>query len=718
MITVTEGTEPTHHTENAISVPNGHNRWQRWALASVCVLAAALYGWALGSHGWGNTYYTAAVKSMSASFTNFLFGSFDPVGVVTVDKPPMALWPQVIATMIFGFHRWSVLLPQVFEGVAAVWLLHRAVRRWAGENAALLAALTLALTPITVAINRDNNPDCLLVLWLVAAAYALIRSLAANDTPRSRTLWLLGSAFFIGCGFVTKMMEAWIVLPALGIAYLFGSTAGWKRRIGDLAAAAGVLLIASFWWNLLHDLWPGSKPYMGGSTDGTAWNLIFGYNGFGRVFGNEHSFGRGMRPGASGGTPRAGDFGGLFGGDTGPGRMFSESVGGQISWLLPLALLVLVVVAVTGIRRMLARLPGDPFERGGWLLWGGSMLIIAVVFSYAHGIWHPYYTTILAPPIAAISGAGLVRFWRYYRRPGGHAWLLLPLGIMITAGWAYVLASRDTSWNGWARFVLVALAVPAVAALVLARAGGGKAARLGLVLGLAAMLFVPAVWSGATALRSTSGGAMTSAGPPSAGFTTSMRRFSEGGGTPDTPDMPDAAELRRMFQGGHGAFDGTLSDEQRRILNYAKANSGGAEITLAVEGGAMAASPFVLGSDDTVIGMGGFMGSDNTPNARQLQQWLRQGELKFVLTTGRRDRPGDIVDSANADQTPGGFFGGFGAVGGARVERMQWIERHCTPVAPSQYGGHESETSTPRFGPFGGASTLYSCATASSTAHS
>lgn len=709
MIAVTEDAEPAHRTGNAISMPNGHNRWQKWALASICILAATLYSWALGSHGWGNPYYTAAVKSMSASFTNFLFGSFDPVGVVTVDKPPMALWPQVAATMIFGFHRWSVLLPQVFEGVAAVWLLHRAVRRWAGANAALLAALILALTPITVAINRDNNPDSLLVLWLVAAAYALIRSLAANDTPRSHTLWLLGSAFFIGCGFVTKMMEAWIVVPAFGVAYLFGSTAGWKRRIGDLAAAAGVLLIASFWWNLLHDLWPGSKPYMGGSTDGTAWNLIFGYNGFGRVFGNEHGFVRGMRPGDPD-TSRAGDFGGMFGGDTGPGRMFSDSVGGQISWLLPLALLVLVVVAVTGIRRMLARQPGDPLERGGWLLWGGSMLIIVVVFSYAHGIWHPYYTTILAPPIAAIAGAGLVRFWRYYRRPDGHAWLLLPIGIVITAGWAYVLASRDTSWNGWTRFVLVALAVPAVAGLVLAKSGG-KAARLGLVLGLAAMFFVPAVWSGATALRSTSGGAMTSAGPPSAGFTGAIRRFSEVGGMPNVPGMPDAAELRRMFQGGHGGFDGTLSDEQRRILNYAKANSGGAEITLAVEGGAMAASPFILGSDDTIIGMGGFMGSDNTPSVRQLQQWVRQRELKFVLTTGRRGGPGDIADSVNADQTPDGF-GGFGAGGGARAERMRWIEQHCTPVVPSRYGGHEHDTDTPQFGPFGGASTLYSCTVA------
>ncbi|WP_211294315.1 ArnT family glycosyltransferase, partial [Lentzea kentuckyensis] len=148
------------------------SRWPAWALVAICVLAGALYVWAIGAGQVGNSYYAAAAKSMSTSFTNFLFGSFDPYGVVTVDKPPMSLWPQAIAVWIFGFHGWAVLLPQVIEGVAAVFLLHRTVRLWSDEKVALLAALILALTPITVAINRDNNPDTLLVLLLVAAAYA------------------------------------------------------------------------------------------------------------------------------------------------------------------------------------------------------------------------------------------------------------------------------------------------------------------------------------------------------------------------------------------------------------------------------------------------------------------------------------------------------------------------------------------------------------------
>jgi 4-amino-4-deoxy-L-arabinose transferase-like glycosyltransferase len=316
------------------------SRWPAWALVAICVLAGALYVWAIGAGQIGNAYYAAAAKSMSMSFTNFLFGSFDPAGVVTVDKPPMSLWPQAISVWIFGFHGWAVLLPQVVEGVAAVFLLHRTVRLWADEKVALLAALILALTPITVAINRDNNPDTLLVLLLVAAAYAFTRSVQSAES-RPRTKWLLWCAFFIGCGFLTKMLQAWIVVPGFALAYLVGSSAPVKRRVLDVLAAGAVLIASSFWWVALHAWWPGSKPYIGGSTDGSAWDLIIGYNGLGRVFGGSGNRGGGSAPEFLG-TPPAGaqvptgqgpmEFGGpgggaMFGGQSGITRMFSASVG-------------------------------------------------------------------------------------------------------------------------------------------------------------------------------------------------------------------------------------------------------------------------------------------------------------------------------------------------------------------------------------------------------
>ncbi|WP_207918927.1 ArnT family glycosyltransferase [Saccharopolyspora karakumensis] len=269
--------------------------WRRLALVGTCALAAVLYLWGIGS-SWGNGYYSAAVKSMSTSFEAFFFGSFDAAGVVTVDKPPMALWLQVLSVKVFGFNQFAVLFPQVVCGVAAVFLLHRTVRRWAGENAALIASLVLALSPITVLINRDNNPDTLLVLLVVAAACAMTRAVSG----RRSTSWIALAAFLVGCGFMTKMLQAWMVLPAFVVAYLVGSRNGWGRKALDLGVAAAVLMVSSFWWVVATELWPSPKPYIGGSTDGSAWDLIFGYNGFGRILGNT----AGNGGGGPGRTPR------------------------------------------------------------------------------------------------------------------------------------------------------------------------------------------------------------------------------------------------------------------------------------------------------------------------------------------------------------------------------------------------------------------------------
>ncbi|HEX8866385.1 MAG TPA: glycosyltransferase family 39 protein [Lentzea sp.] len=653
-------------------------RWPAWTLVAICAVAGALYVWAIGAGQVGNAYYSAAAKSMSTSFTNFLFGSFDPYGVVTVDKPPMALWPQAIAVWIFGFHGWAVLLPQVIEGVAAVFLLHRTVRLWADEKVALLAALILALTPITVAINRDNNPDTLLVLLLVAAAYAFTRSVRSSD-GHARTRWLLWCAFFIGCGFLTKMLQAWIVVPGFFLAYLVGTSMPWKRKVLDLLAAGGVLVASSFWWVALHAFWPGSKPYIGGSTDGGAWDLIIGYNGLGRVFGGDGNRGGGsgrtigqMPPGQlpSGQVPTGQgpvEFGGpgggaMFGGQPGPTRMFDASVGGQISWLLPLCLLVLVAVSVAGVLRWRRGVPGTPAERAGWFMWGGWLLVTAVVFSFAQGIFHPYYTTMLAPAVAAISAAGLMMFWR----ARSFVRFLLPLGIAITAAWAFVVVSRDTSFHGWTRWAVLAIAVVAVVVLLVGLR------RAGLVAGLVAVLLVPAVWSTATAATGGENGVMPAAGPAVRGGG-GFQIFTDGqqpNGQQQPP--PGAMQLPQNGRGNRGPMMGgpgggrELTDEQKRILAYAEEHGDGAEITLAIAGSAQAASPYIMNTDAVVIGMGGFSGSDNAPSVDQLQRWVTEGKLKFVLSGGdRMGGPGGRSDNG----------------------RQEWIGQHCTTVDPSAYGG-------------------------------
>jgi 4-amino-4-deoxy-L-arabinose transferase-like glycosyltransferase len=717
----TSGTEPSTTDETGRAV--GRRRWQPWALGAIVALSLVLYGWNLGAEGWGNSFYSAAVKSMSENLTNFLFGSFDPAGVVTVDKPPMAFWPQVFSAWVFGYHGWALLLPQVLEGGAAVFLLHRTVRRWAGENVALVAALVLAITPITVAINRDNNPDTLLTLLGVASAYAVTRSIEPGIPARSATKWLLQAAFWVGCGFLTKMLAGWMIVPALALAYLFGRNAGWGRRLGDLAGAAVVMLASSLWWVALTVLWPSPKPYVGGSTNGSALDLIIGYNGLGRVFGQSMGRGGGRggpgpqppQPGNLPAPPGGGGFGGgrggggagaFGGGDAGFGRLFGESVGGQISWLLPLCLLVLVVVTVAGLRSWRKGKPAGHFRRGGWVLWGSWLVVLGLVFSFQQGIFHSYYTTELAPAIAALAAAGTALLWRHYRTPGGAAWLLLPGGIALTAVWAWLVISRDPSWQGWLRYAVAVLAIVAVAGLVVSRIGAPEprtGTRIALVLGIVAMALAPAVWSGAKAVTTTggmAGGVMPSAGPSGAAFG-GMRRMG------DIPGMPNTQQIENIMRtgeipGGRRIGGADLSPEQRRILDYATKNANGAQIVLAVEGGSMGSSSYIINSDQTVIGMGGFMGSDNAPSVQLLTEWKAQGKLGFVL--------GESAQRGGRQASPGGFGGMMGRSGAAQ-ERTAWVEKNCTVVPPDVYGGtdpnSQASAGAAQFGM--GAQTLYQC---------
>ncbi|MEV0086318.1 glycosyltransferase family 39 protein [Saccharopolyspora sp. NPDC050642] len=676
--------------------------WQRISLAAICVLSGVLYGWGIGG-SWGNSYYSAAVKSMSQSFENFFFGSFDPAGVVTVDKPPMALWLQVLSVKVFGFNQFAVLFPQVVAGVAAIFLLHRAVRRWAGEHAALIAALVLALTPITVVINRDNNPDTLLVLLVVAAAYAMTRSFES----RKATGWVALAAFLVGCGFLTKMLQAWMVLPAFIAAYLVGSRAGWGRRLLDLGVAAAVVLVGSFWWVVATALWPSPKPYIGGSADGSAWDLVFGYNGFGRIFGGGGGFqppSGGLQPPGGGGQPPGG--GGGFSGSSGVLRLFNEQLAGQISWLLPLCALVLVAMLVAGVRRWRGGRPLDREQVAGWVLWGGWLVVIGLMFSFAQGIMHPYYTTMLAPAVGAIVGAGVVRFWRWYRQPQGKAWLLLPVGVAITVAWAVAIVARDLSWHAWAGLAAVGLGVLALVVLVIGRRGKALA-RTGLALGLAAALAVPTAWSaiGAVSAQKGMGGANPMAGPETGMRPPGATRFPGAGGDAVPPDgqsqdggqnsvePADAEQGPILFVGGVGGAE-SLSAEQRKMLDYVQANAGDLDVPLAVEGGSMGASSYIIESDVTVVGMGGFSGGDDAPSVARLTEWKRTGQLGFVQLGGmggpggmpRRggmgDRDGMGDGAPDGAQPPGGMPGGE-----VRQERDEWVKQNCTPVDPAAWGG-------------------------------
>ncbi|WP_141575255.1 glycosyltransferase family 39 protein [Actinomadura sp. WMMA1423] len=651
--------------------PPGDPAWARPALWGVLIAAAALYAWGLSAAGDANAYYSAAVRSGTQSWKAFFFGALDAGSFITVDKPPMALWVMGLSARVLGFGTFSLLLPQVVEGVAAVAVLYAAVRRAFGHGAALTAAAVLALTPITVAINRDNNPDTLLVLFLVAAAWACQR---AVDTGRLRPLLL--AALLVGCGFNTKMLQAFLVVPALGLAYLVAARPGPARRVRHLLAAGGVLAVSSLWWVLLVDAIPArSRPYIGGSTDGTAWDLVIGYNGLGRVLG------QGGGPGGRGGGPGGG---GGFGGQSGAGRLFNDILGGQISWLIPFAVLALGAGLV-----LLRRRPRTDPARAALLLWGGWLAVHYLVFSFAQGTFHPYYSTAIAPAIAALTGAGAVLLTRAHRESRAWAWAL-PAGVAATGAWAFVLLDRTPSWHPWLRWAVAAATLLAVVALTAGRfAGraGTRATAAGLALAAIAGLAGPGAYA-ASAASTASNGTNPLAGPSSGGGFGGPGGF-PGGGRGAPPAMPGGQapggqrppwqdggqngqapdgrpDGRGQRPGGSGARGGPGGGPgggvDTRMLAYLEKNQGGATWLVAVSS-AQEASSIILRTGRPAIAMGGFTGSDPAMTVAKLQQYAKDGKLRYILLGGRM------------------------GPGGGDTAVTDWVQKNAAPVDPAAYGG-------------------------------
>jgi len=346
--------------------------------------------------GSGNSYYAAAVKAATKSWRAFFFGSIDPGNFITIDKPPAALWVQALSGRLFGYSSWSMLVPEAAMGVTSVLVLHRLVRRWAGNLAAHLSALALALTPVAVLMFRFNNPDAFLTLLCVLAAWALW---SAVETGRTR--WLVVAAGLVGLAFDTKMLQAFLVVPPFVLVYLVAGPPRLGKRLLQLAAAAGTLLVAGGWWVAVVALWPtASRPYIGSTTNNSILSLVFGYNGLSRILG-----------GSGGGPAGAGGGGPTFGGAAGWGRLFNTIVGGQISWLIPLA-----GAGLAAGLWLTRRGPRTDRGRAGWMLWGLWGLGCLATFSLAKGIFHPYYTVQLAPAVASLAGGGSVALWHLGQR--------------------------------------------------------------------------------------------------------------------------------------------------------------------------------------------------------------------------------------------------------------------------------------------------------------
>ncbi|WP_129295195.1 glycosyltransferase family 39 protein [Streptomyces lydicus] len=445
--------------------PAASARWARPALLALLLVTAVLYLWSLSASGYANQFYSAAVQAGSESWKAFFFGSSDAANSITVDKPPAALWPMALSVRLFGLSSWAILVPEALMGVATVGVLYAAVRRRFGAGAGLLAGGALAVTPVAALMFRFNNPDALLCLLMVCAIAAVLRALEDG-----RTKWLVLAGVCFGLGFLTKTLQAWLILPALAVVYACCAPVALRRRLGQLVLAGAAIVVSGGWWVAIVELWPASsRPYIGGSQHNSFLELTFGYNGFGRISGNE--------TGSVGGGGRGGHGGGGWG-QTGITRLFSSDMGGQISWLLPAALILLVASVWVLWRARRATDAEQAGQRAEFLVWGGALLMTFAIFSFMSGIFHQYYNIALAPYIAALVGMGATLWWR---RGGRSAALVLAGTVAVTAGWSYVLLDRSPGWLPWLRWTVLALGALSVLGLLVpvwagASARGGEPA--------------------------------------------------------------------------------------------------------------------------------------------------------------------------------------------------------------------------------------------------
>ncbi|MFF0414358.1 glycosyltransferase family 39 protein [Kitasatospora sp. NPDC004745] len=495
-------------------------RWVRPALLALLAATAVLYLWGLSASGWANAFYSAAVQAGSQSWKALFFGSSDAGNFITVDKPPLSLWPMALSARIFGLSSWSVLAPQALMGAATVGVLYATVRRRFSPLGGLLAGAALALTPVAALMFRFNNPDALLALLLTLAGYGLVRAIEAAGTR-----WLLFTGVMFGLAFLTKTLQAFLVLPAFALVYLVVAPTGLWRRVRQLLLAGAAMVVAGGWWVAVVELLPASaRPYIGGSQDNSFLSLTFGYNGLGRINGDETgSVGGGGRLPAGIEAPAGAMRGGRGWGETGITRLFDGDIGGQIAWLLPAAL-ILLVAGLWATRRY----GRTDTARAAFLVWGGALLSTALVFSFMSGIFHQYYTVALAPAVAALVGMGVDGLWRArHRLP----WALVLAGTLaVTAVWAFVLLGRSGDFLPWLRWAVLvgglAAAVALVAGQFAGRVDGRRGARIASVsglVGLAAALGGPAAYAVDT-VGTPHTGSIVTAGPAVQGA------FGPGGG--------------------------------------------------------------------------------------------------------------------------------------------------------------------------------------------
>jgi len=639
---------------------------RRLELAAVLVGTAVLYLWNLGASGWANAFYSAAAQAGSQDWAAWFFGSSDAANSITVDKPPASLWIMGLSVRIFGLSSWSILVPQALMGVGTAWLLYLAVRRAAlpatgdarlAHRAGLLAAAVLALTPVATLMFRFNNPDALLVLLMTAAAYAVLRAVQED-----KLRWLLLAGVFLGFGFLAKQLQVLLVIPGFALAYAVAGPRGMRPRLLRLVGAGAAMVASAGWWLLAVELTPaGMRPYIGGSQNNSILELTLGYNGLGRLTGDE----TGSVGGGNGwGIP------GLF-------RMFNSEFGGQIAWLLPSALIL-----AAGLLWVGRRAPRTDGVRASVIIWGSWLLVTALVFSLMAGIIHPYYAVALAPGIAGLTGLGAVLLWQHRQR--AVAATFLASAVAAAAITAFYLLGTTSAYGPWLRWLVLAGGLAAatgvgLAGMGLAGAGFGRflrprpLQRTTAALAIAASLAGPLAYSVTTASMAHTG-AIVSAGPASG--------FGAGGHSPGGFGAGSRnPSARGTGQGATGqGFTGQSSSGQsfsgqgfQQQANPGRTSPGGAgfaggpggggmggggmggllgaptpsaELVAALKDGAASytwaaavvgsnnAAGYQLATELPVMAVGGFNGTDPSPTLAEFRELVAQGKIHYFIAGG------------------------------------------------------------------------------------
>ncbi|MEU3575635.1 glycosyltransferase family 39 protein [Streptomyces globisporus] len=669
-------------------------RWARPALYGLLLAVGLAYVYNLSASGYANSFYSAAVQAGSQSWKALFFGSLDSANAITVDKPPAALWPMALSVRLFGLNSWAILAPQVLMALATAAVLNSAVRRRFGPAAGLIAVAVFALTPVAALMFRFNNPDALLALLMTVTVWCVLRAL-----EQGRTRWLLWAGAAVGFAFLTKTLQAFLILPPLAVLYAVCAPVPVRKRIGQLGLSALTMVVAGGWWVAIVELMPtSSRPYVGGSQNNSFLELTFGYNGLGRINGEE----TGSVGGGGGGRGGGGGWG-----ETGIGRMFNSEVGGQIAWLLPAALILLA--AGLWLTRKAGRTDA---ARAAFLAWGGALVMTAAVFSFMAGIFHQYYTVALAPYIAALVAMGVTVLWE--ERSAWWPRAVLAGTVLATALWAYVLLGRTPDYLPWLRWaVLAGGIIGALGLLVVGRFGGRGLALAVVGLSCAASLAGPTAYTVNT-LNSGHQGSIVTAGPSAGGFGMGGGPGG-GGGRPGGPGGGDGGQRGGMQQppgqgqgqsqgnqqgnspggmptlpgggtapGGTGTGTGTgtipgfvegmrgggSGGGMGGLLNGATVDTEAKALLtkdaddytwVAAAVGAQNAASYQLATGDPVMAIGGFNGSDPSPTLDRFKKYVAEGKIHYFVSGG-------------------GMGGGPGGSSGTSSQISSWVTENFTEV--------------------------------------